>query len=68
MADLLEMAKALGKELQKDERYLAFRKAAEDAAKLDDTYADVTYRIGSELKHIRLSGRTGRHLGTDDVV
>ncbi len=30
MADLLEMAKQLGKELQKDDRYLAFRKAAED--------------------------------------
>ena len=30
MADLLEMAKALGKALQQDERYLAFRKAAED--------------------------------------
>ena len=29
MADLLEMAKLLGKELQKDERYLAFRAAAE---------------------------------------
>ena len=30
MADLLEMAKQLGKELQKDERYLAFRKASAD--------------------------------------
>ena len=30
MADLLEMAKQLGRELQKDERYLAFRKASED--------------------------------------
>ena len=30
MADLLEMAKALGRALQQDERYLAFRKAAED--------------------------------------
>ena len=29
MADLMEMAKALGKELQKDERYLKFRAAAE---------------------------------------
>lgn len=29
MADLLEMAKQLGKELQKDPRYLAFRAAAE---------------------------------------
>ena len=30
MADLLEMAKQLGRELQKDERYLAFRKASEE--------------------------------------
>lgn len=30
MADLLEMANALGKELQKDERYLAFRAASEN--------------------------------------
>ena len=30
MADLLEMAKQLGRELQKDERYLAFRKASAD--------------------------------------
>ena len=30
MADLLEMAKQLGKELQKDARYLAFRKASAD--------------------------------------
>jgi len=30
MADLMDMAKALGKALQQDERYLAFRKAAED--------------------------------------
>ena len=30
MADLMEMAKQLGKELQKDERYLAFRKASAD--------------------------------------
>ncbi len=29
MADLLEMAKQLGKELQKDERYLKFRRASE---------------------------------------
>ena len=30
MADLLEMAKQLGRELQKDARYLAFRKASAD--------------------------------------
>ena len=30
MAELLEMAKQLGKELQKDARYLAFRKASAD--------------------------------------
>ena len=30
MADLMEMAKQLGKELQKDERYIAFRKAEEE--------------------------------------
>ncbi|HBI86256.1 MAG TPA: YlbF family regulator [Ruminococcus sp.] len=30
MADLMEMAKQLGKELQKDERYLAFQKATLD--------------------------------------
>ena len=30
MADLMEMAKELGKALQQDERYLAFRKASED--------------------------------------
>ncbi|MCR4760993.1 MAG: YlbF family regulator [Oscillospiraceae bacterium] len=30
MADLLEMAKQLGRELQKDERYLAFRAASEE--------------------------------------
>ena len=30
MADLLEMAKQLGRELQKDARYLAFRKASEE--------------------------------------
>ena len=30
MADLMEMAKQLGKELQKDERYLAFRAASEE--------------------------------------
>ena len=30
MADLLEMAKQLGRALQKDERYLAFRKASEE--------------------------------------
>lgn len=30
MADLMEMAKELGKALQQDERYLAFRKATED--------------------------------------
>lgn len=29
MADLMEMAKALGKALQQDERYLAFRRASE---------------------------------------
>lgn len=30
MADLMEMAKQLGRELQKDERYLAFRAASEE--------------------------------------
>jgi cell fate (sporulation/competence/biofilm development) regulator YlbF (YheA/YmcA/DUF963 family) len=30
MADLLEMAKQLGRALQQDERYLAFRKASEE--------------------------------------
>ncbi len=30
MADLMEMAKQLGRELQKDERYIAFRKAEEE--------------------------------------
>ncbi len=30
MENLIELAKSLGRELQKDERYLAFRKAAED--------------------------------------
>lgn len=30
MADILEMAKELGKALQQDARYLAFRKAADD--------------------------------------
>ena len=36
MADLLEMAKQLGRELQKDERYLAFRKASEENDKDTD--------------------------------
>ena len=30
MADLMEMAKELGRELQKDARYLAFRAASEE--------------------------------------
>ena len=36
MADLLEMAKQLGRELQKDARYLAFRKASEENDKDTD--------------------------------
>ena len=36
MADLLEMAKQLGRELQKDERYLAFRRASEENDKDTD--------------------------------
>ena len=36
MADLMEMAKQLGRELQKDERYIAFRKAEEENDK-DET-------------------------------
>lgn len=51
MADLMEMAKQLGKELQKDDRYLAFRKAAE----VNDNDAELQNLIGEfNLKRLDL--------------
>ncbi|MCQ2418038.1 MAG: YlbF family regulator [Oscillospiraceae bacterium] len=52
MADLMEMAKQLGKELQKDERYLAFRKAAEEN---DEDMALQTLIAGFNQKRLDLS-------------
>jgi len=57
MADLLEMAKALGRELQKDEIYLAFRKAAED----NDNCEELQNLIGEfNLKKLNYSNESDK--------
>ena len=58
MADLLEMAKQLGKELQKDERYLAFRKASAD----NDADEALQNLIGEfNLKRLDLGNELSSH-------
>ena len=57
MADLLEMAKELGKALQKDAVYLAFRKAAED----NDNCEELQNLIGEfKLKKLNYSNENDK--------
>lgn len=57
MADLLEMAKELGKALQKDAVYLAFRKAAED----NDNCEELQNLIGEfNLKKLNYSNENDK--------
>ena len=57
MADLLEMAKSLGKALQQDEVYLAFRKAAED----NDNSEELQNLIGEfNLKKLNYSNESDK--------
>ena len=63
MADLLEMAKELGKALQKDEVYLAFRKAAED----NDNCEELQNLIGEfNLKKLNYSNESDKPQPDED--
>ena len=65
MADLMEMAKALGKELQKDDRYLAFRKASE----VNDNDEALQQLIGEfNLKRLDLGNEEDKDEHDEDRV
>ena len=65
MADLMEMAKQLGKELQKDERYLAFRKAEE----ANDKDTELQNLIGEfNLKRLDLGNEEDKAEHDDDRI
>ncbi len=65
MADLMEMAKQLGKELQKDERYLAFRAASAE----NDQDEELQNLIGEfNLKRLDLGNEEDKAEHDEDRV